>query len=130
MTMFNPLEVQKQENDSEIVQKLRNRQAKFAEYLQCLEVMGRIRRTRGHYGYSRNVSERTFKEFLKDVPQIDEEHDDIYRSTYPNEDGETRYLLVIGHKANPDEATRVLISAGVESPDEIKARIERKSYFD
>ena len=128
--MFNPLEAIQKETENETVRKLRERQEGFEEYLQILEVMGRVRKTRGNYGYSRNVSEKTFTKFLSDVPTIDEEHNDIYKSIYQNENDETRYLLVIGHKANPDDAVDVLISAGVESPAEIKARVERKSYFD
>lgn len=131
MSVFNPiLATETAVEKSERVQKMEARQEKFQEYLQILEVMGRIRPTRGHYGYSRNVSKKTFEDFLSHVPKINEEHQGIYRSQYETENGEERFLLVIGHKANPDDAVDILISAGVESPAEIKERIERKSYFD
>ncbi len=109
---------------------------KFDEYLKTLELQGLIRRTRSGMGYSRNVSKRTYEEFLQDVPVMEESDLGVYKCTYEveteteDEDAD-RYLLVIMDYASPIKAVPALMSAGLPSPKELKTQVEEaSSLFD
>ena len=110
--------------------------AKFDEYLKTLELQGLIRRTRSGMGYSRNISKRTYEEFLEDVPVMEDVNEVVYKCTYEvvtetDEDDADRYLLVIMDYASPINAVPALMSAGLPSPKQLKAQIEEaSSLFD
>lgn len=124
---------------SETTQQLKKAEevkAKFDEYLKTLELQGLIRRTRSGMGYSRNISKRTYEEFLEEVPVMEDGNEGVYKCTYEvetetDEDDADRYLLVIMDYANPIKAVPALMSAGLPSPKELKTQIEEaSSLFD
>lgn len=106
--------------------------AKFDEYLKTLELQGLIRRTRSGMGYSRNISKRTYEEFLEEVPVMEDGNEGVYKCTYKvetetDEDDADRYLLVIMDYASPIKAVSALMSAGLPSPKQLKTQIEEAS---
>ena len=128
MTMAYIPEIKAQ--DSEQMQKAEVIKNKFTEYLGTLEIRGLLRRTRSGMGYSRNVAEKTYFEFLKDVPEMEESDLGVYKCTYETEadvEDKTRYLLVVMDYADPVEATKALIKAGLPSPKQLKTQIEEAS---
>lgn len=130
MTMAYIPEIKAQ--DSEQLKKAEEVKAKFDEYLKTLELQGLIRRTRSGMGYSRNISKRTYEEFLEEVPVMEDGNEGVYKCTYEvvtetDEDDADRYLLVIMDYASPIKAVSALMSAGLPSPKQLKTQIEEAS---
>ena len=120
------------ETATQQVKKAEEVKAKFDEYLKTLELQGLIRRTRSGMGYSRNISKRTYEEFLEEVPVMEDGNEGVYKCTYKvetetDEDDADRYLLVIMDYASPIKAVSALMSAGLPSPKQLKTQIEEAS---